>query len=72
MKVRNRGEDTTWSFANQCATISAYELEEHDGVCQYGAENRPSNCGKRGFFDFSTVEDVPMIQGMWDLESAGD
>ena len=72
MKVRNRGEDNTWSFSNECTEITAYDIQEQNGVCQFGAENRPNNCGKRAFFDFSTAETVPMIQGMWDLESAVD
>jgi hypothetical protein len=71
IKVRDRGSDTTWSFANNCADISSYMLEDQSGVCQHGADNKPANCGKKAFFDFSTEDSVPMITGMWDLESAG-
>jgi hypothetical protein len=72
-KVRNRGEDNTWSFPNSnCKTIESYQPFEQTGMCQYGDQNHPSNCAKSLILDFSQEETVPSITGMWDVESAGD
>jgi hypothetical protein len=47
-------------------------LEEPTDLCQFGADNNPNNCASKAFFDFSGADNVPMITGMWDLESAGN
>jgi hypothetical protein len=37
-----------------------------------GGKNNPNLCAKNVILDFSSLETVPKITGMWDVESAGD
>ena len=74
MKIEDLGEDDPWSFKDQCGPIDDYQLTENTGLCQHGAENRPDDCGKVLFIDYSTEDsaNVPVFDGIWDMESAGN
>ena len=69
--IKDLGENV-WSFKDQCNAIENYQLTDHSGLCQHGAENRPAHCGKKLLIDYSTSDNVPVINGIWDLESAGN
>lgn len=71
-KIRDRGQDNTWSFSNQCREISTYTMEGEMPLCQFGADNNVNNCASKVVLDFSKEHIAPNINGMWDVESAGN